>query len=98
MTRIKLFTKFNSVLLQNIVSLCALQFLNYVIPFITFPNIVRVLGTGKFEIISPDKLVKFQEVDLKKRLSVLPGIPGFCKLANDKISVTNKESGLINFI
>lgn len=41
-----------SPLVQNIVSLGTLQFLNYIIPFITFPYVVRVLGPEKFGLVN----------------------------------------------
>jgi len=44
--------KKNTILLENIASLSVLQTLNYFIPLITFPYIVRILGPEKYGLIS----------------------------------------------
>lgn len=48
---LKLFRK-NRLLISNILSLGTLQFLNYLFPLITFPYLVRVLGVGKYGLVS----------------------------------------------
>ena len=40
--------KANKKLLENIIALSFLQFLNYILPLITFPYLIRVLGVEQF--------------------------------------------------
>ncbi|CUS87083.1 Polysaccharide biosynthesis protein [Candidatus Kryptonium thompsonii] len=42
----------HKILLKNIFSLSILQFANYVLPLITIPYVVRVIGPDKFGLIS----------------------------------------------
>lgn len=50
----KLFSLINGrkILIENILSLSTIQFLNYLFPFITFSYLVRVLGVEKFGLIN----------------------------------------------
>jgi len=51
---VKLFSLINGrkILIENILSLSTIQFLNYLFPFITFSYLVRVLGVEKFGLIN----------------------------------------------
>lgn len=49
---IRRFISGNKILIENIYSLGALQFINYFFPFITFPYLVRVVGIEKFGLVN----------------------------------------------